>query len=398
MAQSQFSPENYDVIVVGAGISGAVMAERCASQGDKKVLVLEKRNHIAGNCFDEKNPHGITVHKYGPHLFHTSNEAVWRYLSCFTDWRNYEHEVVAHIDNKLGPVPFNINSLYVWFPREEALLMEDELLTEYGQDAEVSIMKLRESQSPKLRELAEFVYQKLFVNYTVKQWGVSPESISPEVIARVPVRVNRNNLYFKDKYQAIPAQGYTHLVERILDHPNITTLLNEDVMSVIRLDQASGTIFINNLEFGGAFVYTGMLDELFGFSKGELSYRSLQFKLETIDVEQFQSKTTVNYPNAPELTRITEFKHILQEKSPSTTIVREYPQDYDRYDSAKNIPYYPMFTSDNLKRYDQYKQMAARYSGLIPLGRLAEYRYFDMDDAVANALTVAEKLNLQPSA
>ncbi len=390
MAIGQFNPENYDVIVVGAGISGAVMAERCASQGNKKVLVIEKRNHIAGNCFDEKNSQGITVHRYGPHLFHTSNEQVWTYLSGFTEWQHYEHEVVAHIDDKLGPVPFNLNSLDVWFSEAEAKLLSDELLAEYGEGSEVSIMKLRESRSANLCRLAEFVYQKLFLNYTVKQWGVSPESISPDVLARVPVRINRNNCYFKDKYQAIPKHGYTKLIEKILDHPNITTILQEDALPNISFDQAACSVVINGLVFAGEIFYTGMLDELFGFCYGELSYRSLQFKFETLEMSQYQPKATVNYPNALAMTRITEFKHILKEQSAYTTIVREYPQDYDRHDKLKNIPYYPLFTTDNSARYGQYKTLAEKFPKLFPLGRLAEYRYFDMDDAVANAFDMAE--------
>lgn len=386
-------PFKPDVIVVGAGLSGAVMAERFASVLGKKVLVLEQRNHIAGNCFDEINEYGINIHRYGPHLFHTDNKEVWKYLSGFTDWIPYEHQVLASINNKLGPVPFNLNSLKIWFPKESLADIEHTLVSLYGWGAHVPITELRQSQHPELKMLAEFIYEKLFLNYTVKQWGVKPDQISSEVLSRVPVRISRDNRYFPDQYQAVPRHGYTQMVNRILDHPGIALKLDVDGLKNISLDANRDRILVNGENFKGWLVYTGMIDALFNNACGALQYRSLQFEFQTLPCAQFQRSTTVNFPNHPTLTRITEFKNIVPVASDVTTIVREYPQNYDKLNPQKNIPYYPLFTEENTEKYHQYKLLTEKFSKLIVVGRLAEYRYFDMDDAVANALCKFDQVN-----
>ena len=381
---------DFDVIVVGAGFSGAVMAERFASQQNKKVLVLEQRPHIAGNCYDYTDDSGITVHHYGPHLFHTNKEHVWQYLSQFAKWTPYEHKVLGSIDGKLVPIPFNLNTLHQLFPYVQAQEIESLLIEHYGAGGKVPILELRKSPYTTLQQLAELVYEKFFVNYTTKQWGCSPEDISPEVTARVPIVISRDDRYFHDKYQAIPSQGYTQLIANILNHDNIEVRLNTDATSLIRLIDATKSVEFKGQEFNGKLVFTGMLDQLFDYSDGELPYRSLQFDFQTLDTPEFQPNTTVNYPNEHAYTRITEFKHILKQGSDQTVIVKEYPQYYDRNDPTKNVPYYPIFNQDNQQKFDQYKKRLAYFKNIISAGRLADYKYYNMDDAVGNVLSYFE--------
>ncbi|ABG41575.1 UDP-galactopyranose mutase [Paraglaciecola sp. T6c] len=386
---------SFDVIVVGAGFSGAVMAERFASQQNKKVLVLEQRSHIAGNCYDYTDDSGITVHQYGPHLFHTDKEHVWQYLSQFTQWTRYEHKVLGFIDGKLVPIPFNLNTLYQLYPDEQAQEIEALLVQQYGAGGKVPILELRKSQFATLQQLAELVYEKFFVNYTTKQWGCSPEDISPEVTARVPIIVSRDDRYFHDKYQAIPSQGYTQLIANLLNHDNIEVQLSSDASSLIRLNDATKSVEFKGQAFDGKLVFTGMLDQLFDYSDGELPYRSLQFDFQTLNIREFQPNTTVNYPNEHAYTRITEFKHILRQQSDQTVIVKEYPQDYDRHNPNKNVPYYPIFNQANQERFEQYKQRLQAFENVITAGRLADYKYYNMDDAVGNALNIFNRFTGQ---
>jgi len=380
----------FDVIVVGAGFSGAVFAERCASVKGLKVLIIEQREHIAGNCFDYHDQHDVLIHKYGPHIFHTAKQDVWAYLSQFTNWREYQHEVLASIDNKLIPVPFNLNSLKLWYVEAEADKLKEKLVSRYGYGHKIGIQTLRETDDGELKALAELIYEKVFVNYTSKQWGVSPEDISPEVIARVPVYISTDNRYFQDEYQAIPADGYTSLFESMLSHPNIELELGQNAMEMIRLDKATGGILFRGEPFQGKVVFTGMIDELFDFEFGELAYRSLQFQFENHHKESFQTNATVNYPNDHLYTRITEFKKITGQVTDTTTIVKEFPQDYDRNDEHKNVPYYPMFNAKNEKLYSAYRTLTERYESLIVFGRLGDFKYYNMDDAVKRSLDVFE--------
>ena len=382
-----------DVIVVGAGFSGAVIAERCAAVAQKRVLMLEQREHVGGNCYDYKNEDGILIHHYGPHLFHTNKKKVWEYLSQFTDWHPYEHKVLTRVDKQLVPLPFNLNTLGMLYEKDEAKAIECLLQDQYGYGARVPILELKRSSLNELRTLGQLVYDKFFVNYTVKQWGCKPEDIAPEVTARVPVVISRDDRYFHDEYQAIPVDGYTVLLERMLSHPKITINLNCDASSRISLDQLSGEIYFDGEIFEGVLVFTGMLDALFDYVHGELPYRSLQFVYERHRKEFYQPATTVNYPNEERYTRITEFKNITPVVSDYTVIVKEYPQDFDRQDPLKNVPYYPVFNAENMEAHGVYKRMAQRFSNLVVLGRLADYQYYNMDDAVNNALSCFERLS-----
>lgn len=382
---------SWDALVIGAGFSGAVMAERFASVKGWRVLVLEQREHVGGNCYDFQNEHGIIVHRYGPHLFHTSKTQVWEYLSQFTEWHPYEHKVLTSVDGQLVPLPFNLNTLHQLYDPKQAYCMEQVLVASYGEGARVSILQLKANPDELLQSLGRYVYERFFVNYTTKQWGCHPEDISPEVIARVPVVISRDNRYFHDTYQAIPRAGYTALFNQLLASPRIEVQLNQNAMQRIHLEKRTGQILLDGSPFMGPVIYTGMLDELFGFCAGELPYRSLQFEYETLNQPQYQPATTVNYPNEHRYTRITEFKHILPCSSQQTTIVREYPQDYQRNDPQRNIPYYPVFTEQNQRAYEHYSDMLLNFPSLVALGRLADYRYYNMDDAVDRALNCFEE-------
>ena len=378
----------FDTIIIGAGFAGAVLAERLASQQNKRILIIDKRQHIGGNCYDRFDEHGVLIHQYGPHLFHTDNKEVFDYLSQFTQWNPYQHEVLAFIDGQKVPVPFNLNSLHALFPESLANSLEKKLIKQFGYGIKVPILELRQVEDSELKMLADFIYEKIFVNYTAKQWGKKPEDISAEVTARVPVHISRDNRYFQDKYQAIPSHGYTKIFERMLDHPNISLLLNTDFNDVFKLDLTTQSMQFMESEFTGQLIFTGLIDELFEQQFGELPYRSLDFHFEHLSSDQYQEKTTVNYPNDYDFTRITEFKHISQQTISGTTIVKEFPQDFDRNDPQKDIPYYPVFTPENKEKLYHYLSFSEEFKNITLVGRLAENKYYDMDDIVARALQV----------
>lgn len=370
----------FDVVIVGAGISGAVTAERFASDG-KKVLLIERRRQVAGNCYDERDDNGILIHKYGPHLFHTDDAQVWQYLSRFTDWQIYFHRVKAIVDGQAVPLPFSLETLREVFPKSLATRLEAALLKNFEYGQRIPILELKKSADTDLQFLADFVYEKIFLHYTEKQWGLSPEKISGAVTARVPVLIGRNENYFGDRFQAMPKRGYSELVKNLLDHKNIKLLLNTDFHEVMAL--RGDEIFLFGRKFDGRLIYTGQLDELFDKKFGALPYRSLDMRFETIDAENFQSAPVVNYPNNFDFIRITEFKQIHPAKSLRTTILREYPQAYV---AGENEPYYPLFTDEARAAYEKYFAELSRFKNITAVGRLAEYRYYDIDDAVKRAL------------
>lgn len=371
----------FDVLIAGAGISGAVLAENFAH--DKKVLLIEKRQHIGGNCYDEIDGNGILIHRYGPHLFHTDNAEVWNYLSKFTEWQIYRHKVLAVIDGQPVPLPFNFNTLYKVFPKNLAMRLENALLKNFEYGKKIPILELKNSNDKDLQFLADFVYEKIFLHYTEKQWNLPPEKIDGAVTARVPVSISRDDGYFTDKFQAVPKHGYAAMIQKMLNHKNIKLMLNTAFNEVAEIKD--GKIYLFDSEFKGKIFYTGQLDELFNYKFGALEYRSVDMKFETVDAEKFQTAATVNYPDNYDFTRITEFKHIHPAKSARTTILKEYPQNYQ---VGKNDPYYPVFTDAAKNSHAKYLNELKNFPQIIPVGRLAEYRYFDMDDAVKNALEI----------
>ena len=380
---------HYDCLVIGAGFAGAVTAGELARRGGKKVLVLERRDHIGGNAFDRPDSAGVLIHQYGPHIFHTAKKRVFDYLSQYTAWRSYQHRVVANVHGVEMPVPFNLTSLELAFGVEKAGRMAEKLIAKYGAETKVTVLQLRENTDPELTALADYVYENVFLHYTMKQWGQTPEEIDPNTIARVPVFLSRDDRYFQDPWQGMPALGYTPIFQRILDHPGITVELGVDAKD--RLTLKNGAALLDGARFDGPVVFTGAADELFDFQYGRLPYRTLDFDFETCQRDVFQSHGTVNYTVSEDFTRITEFKHLTGQVLPGvTTIVREYSRAYTG--AAGETPYYAILNPANNALYARYKALAEGYGGLHLLGRLAEYQYYNMDAIVERALTLADHL------
>lgn len=381
----------YDVIIVGAGFAGAVLAERLAHR-DKQVLVIDSRGQIGGNAYDYMQD-DILIHKYGPHIFHTNYKEVFDYLSNFTKWYKYEHKVVGHIKDKIVPIPFNLKSIEECFDQDKSDKLKEILKITYGDGKKVPIMELLKNEDEDIKELANFIFENVFKYYTMKQWGLEADELDSAVTARVPVSVSYDDRYFNDEYQYMPKDGYTKIFEKLLDNKNIELRLNTYSKDLISLKD--GKIFFDGELFEGKLIYTGAIDELFDYSLGELPYRSLDLKLERKD-GTYQKKATENYPCPKEeraYTRITEYKHFMENEIEDLTYIHiEYPMAYDRNAQIGNIPYYPVFTEENDRRYKSYVELANNYENLILIGRLAEYRYYNMDAIVKKALEVASTL------
>lgn len=376
-ARSFVPRRSFDWLVVGAGLTGATLAERIASQLGQTVLVIDRRSHIAGNIYDIVDENGIRVHRYGAHIFHTSSETVWRYLSEFTDWRAYEHKVVASVSGRLVPLPCNLNTLDALLGEKDAAPLARALIEEFSFGARIPILRLIEHEDRRLAELGSFLYDSVFVNYTIKQWGRRPEDLDPAVTARVPVVISRDDRYFRDPYQALPADGYTTMVSRMLDHDRITVALSTDH------DEIGDSLRCKRV------VFTGPIDEHFKGIYGPLRYRSLRFEDAQLPVGPYQPTAVVNYPNEHDFTRIIEHAHFGRATTGSTRITREYPEEYR---PRHNEPYYPVPVESSRLLYK-------RYAALLPeeavttifAGRLARYRYLDMDQAVNHALQIFKR-------
>ena len=381
----------YDCLVIGAGLAGSVAARELAERGGKRVLVLERRNHVGGNAYDCFDEAGVLIHQYGPHIFHTNSTRVFDYLSRFTRWRPYEHQVVANLPDGDGrleyPVPFNLVSLRAAFPPEKARALAEKLVSAYGMEKKVTILELRQNPDPELSALADYVYGHVFVRYTMKQWGQLPEEIDPATTARVPILLSRDDRYFQDPYQGMPLEGYTPLFQRMLDHPRITVELGVDARERMALED--GVIRLDGEPFAGPVIYTGEVDELFSFRFGHLPYRTLDFDFETLEVDRFQPTATVNYTVSEDYTRITEYKQLTGQVVPGrTTIMEEYSRAYTG--SPGEIPYYAVISPENNALYGRYRDLAGGFSNLHLLGRLAEYKYYNMDAIALRALTLCD--------
>lgn len=366
-----------DTLIVGTGISGAVSARLLAEKGHK-VLIIDKRPHIGGNCFDYKDENGIIIHKYGPHIFRTDNEEVWQFLSRFTAWHKYIHKVRAIINGKEVPIPFNFTSIDTLFDKTKAEIFKEKLIAKYGENKKIPILELKKSDDKNLQELATFIYEKVFYHYTLKQWGFKPEDLGGDALARVPVYTSYYDGYFTEKYQAIPKDGYTKMFENILNHPNIKVKLNTDFKD------------LPDVKYGHLF-YSGPIDEFFNYKLGALPYRSLNFEFRTSPQKQFQNAAVVNYTGKEPYTRITEFKHFLSQETPKTTIAYEYPAAFE---ISKNERYYPIPKKENEQLYKKYLELAKKEKNIYFIGRLGEYKYYSMQSAVAAILEFVKKLKL----
>ena len=360
------------ILIIGAGITGITLAERFVSAGNE-VLLIEKRDHIGGNCYDYKDKSGILVHKYGPHIFHTNYQEVWDYLSQFTDWLYYQHKVLGVINGKFVPIPFNLNTLYELFPLKFAQKLEETLIQNFGYNQKVPILELKKIKDKDLKFLANFVYEKVFLHYTEKQWGLKPEEIDASVTARVPVVISRDDRYFQDKYQGMPKEGYTKMFEKMLKNENIEIQLSTDYKKLK-----------NKIQYNFLF-YTGPVDEFFNYKFGKLDYRYLKLDFQTFNQESYQPSAVVNYPNDYDFTRIIEFKKLTQQNHRKTTIGIEYP-------GSEGFMAYPVLDEKNKELFQKYLKEAEKLKkqNIYFVGRLAEYKYYNMDEAVRSALGISK--------
>ena len=359
----------YDYLIVGAGLAGAVMAERLATQKGKKILLIDQRNHIGGNTFDFYNQDGVLVHKYGPHIFHTNSLEVFEYLGQFTAWRAYEHKVLASVDGMLVPIPINqntINELY-------GMALNSSEVQQYLQSKSESPARVITSEDVVCSKVGRELYEKFFKGYTRKQWNLDPSELDASVAARIPTRNNRDNRYFTDTYQAMPLHGYTKMFEKMLTHPNISVMLNTDYKEIEKV-----------IPFR-EMIYTGPIDYFFDYCYGKLPYRSLDFKFETFDADLVQPTGTINYPNEHLYTRTTEFKYLTGQKHHKTTVVYEYPK-------AEGDPYYPIPRKENTDLYKRYQVRSQGLKNIYFTGRLASYKYYNMDQVVAQSLSLYKQL------
>ena len=382
----------YDSIVIGCGFAGATVARELAERKGHKVLVIDKRSHVGGNCYDRKDEYGILIHQYGPHIFHTNSKKVYDYLSRFTKWYDYRHEVVGNIYGKELPIPFNLNTLSMVFG-ERAPHLEEILIREFGEGARVPILQLMNHENLELKEIADYVYENIFLKYTMKQWGKSPKEIDPAVSGRVPVLLSRDNRYFQDTYQGMPKDGYTQIFEQMLDYEGIELRLDCDAKKILTIQPDSDTpVLLDGSVFEGNVIYTGALDELFDCCYGRLPYRSLRFDFEHYDKPFYQSHGVVNYTVSEDYTRITEFKYLSgQLDKKDTTIVKEYPMPYSGKEGE--IPYYAINNPENQERFEQYEKLVSKIPGFYLLGRLAEYKYYNIDAIVERALSLAADID-----
>jgi UDP-galactopyranose mutase len=359
----------FDYLIVGAGFCGSTLAERLARAG-KNVLVVDRRQHVGGNAYDHYNDDGLLVHRYGPHIFHTNSKDVFEYLSMFTAWRPYEHRVRASVNGQLVPIPINLDTINALYGTRLTSFEVDAFLAERA----VQRSPIATSEDVIISKVGRELYELFFKHYTRKQWGLDPSELDAQVIARIPVRTNRDDRYFSDTYQAMPRHGYTRMFQRMLDHPRIKVLLNTDYAEI------EGAMPYD------AIIYTGPIDEFFGYRFGRLPYRSLRFEHVTVSEAQAQPVAVLNYPNQHAYTRVTEFKHLTGQVHPHSSLVFEYPSD-------EGDPYYPIPTERNAELYKRYQALARETSGVHFAGRLGTYKYYNMDQVTAQALTLYRKLS-----
>lgn len=379
----------YDAIVVGCGLSGAVVARYLAEEKNKKVLIIDRRSHIGGNMYDYKDEHGILVHKYGPHTFHTKEKKLYDYMCRYAEWEEYHLTCGAVINGKYTPTPFNFQTIDDFFEKEKANAIKCAIKESYPNSEFATVLELLQHENDLIREYANFLFDNDYSLYTAKQWGVSPKEIDPSVLKRVPIRFSYEEGYFDDTYQVMPETSFTNFFENILNHPNITVCLNTEAKTVILLERKTKRIRYNGCEFGGRVIYTGPIDELFDYEYGELPYRSLRFEWRSENTDSFQEAPVVAYPQEDEFTRITEYTKLpVQDTNGWTTYAIEYSLPYKK--GIKAEPYYPVLTEESQEIYQKYLKESKAYDNLLLCGRLADFKYYNMDQALECAIHVCD--------
>ncbi len=381
---------NIDCLVIGCGLSGSVIARYLAEELGKKVVIWERRNHIAGNMYDYVDEHGILVHKYGPHTFHTNEKSLYDYMCRFGEWDDFRLTCMAQIDGKFTPTPFNFQTIDDFYSSEYAQNLKNELLTAYPNQEKATIVELMKHSQPDIRAYAMFLFEKDYSLYTAKQWGVSPSKIDISVLNRVPVLFSYKTGYFDDRYQVMPRISYTNFFKNLIDHPNIFVELGIEALDHISMSSSEDTLLIDGRPLNIPVIYTGALDELFA-QMGALPYRSLCFEWRYEDIDSFQDAPVVAYPQAERYTRITEYKKLPNQNVRGTSYAVEYPLTYRAGEGAE--PYYPLLTEESLRIYREFKKKAEKVKNLIFCGRLADFKYYNMDQALDRALKVCSKIS-----
>jgi len=380
----------YDAIIIGSGFCGSTIAHLAATKLGKKVLIMERRNHIAGNMYDEKYEGGILVHKYGPHIFHTNMDEVYNFVIGTGKWKNFNLKCKAVIDGISTPTPFNFDTIDTFYEEEKARELKKRLLEQYKGNKSVPVVDLLKSKDVLIREYAEFLFEKDYKPYTAKQWGISPYEIDVSVLKRVPVSLSYNDQYFSDQYQIMPENGYTDFFNSLLNNDLIEVETNCNALERIEVNERTKTITFDTKEFSNPIIYTGAIDELFDYKYGKLPYRSLTFDYKTYNMKSYQDSPVVAYPQADKYTRITEYSKLPIQESEKTVIAIEYPHDVNS--SANLEPYYPVPTDATSLIYNKYRKLANEYSNLYLCGRLAEYQYYNMDNAIMRAIETFNKI------
>lgn len=382
--------DNMDCLVIGCGLSGGVIARYLAEELGKRVVIWERRNHIAGNMYDYVDVHNILVHKYGPHTFHTVKKPLYDYMCRFGEWDEYHLTCMAQIDGKFTPSPFNFQTIDDFYAPEQAACLKTGLAEAYPSQEKASIVDLIENSDPVIHEFAMFLFNKDYSLYTAKQWGVPASEIDVSVLKRVPVLFSYKTGYFDDPYQAMPHVSYSHFFNALLDHPNIKVELGVEALKHLSVASNGKKLLIDEKPTDIPVIYTGALDELFGRSEGALPYRSLHFEWKHADIDSFQDAPVVAYPQAQDFTRITEYKKLPVQNVRGTSYAVEYPLHYRAEEKAE--PYYPVLTAESQKQYALYKNKADKINNLFYCGRLADFKYYNMDQALERSLEICEAL------
>ncbi len=381
--------KKYDILIVGAGFAGSIIAREFANIG-KKILIIEKRNHIAGNMYEKKLENNVRAHVYGPHIFHTNKKYIFDYIKQYSDFYFYELRVTGLVDNTLIPIPFNFKSLELLFNEEDSKIIIDKLKIYFPDQKTVSVIELINHNDIIIRNFGDFVYNKVYVNYVAKQWNVTIDKIEASVINRVPIVLSYDDRYFQDQYQFMPKEGYTNLFENMLHHDNIDIHLNTKANSLIKI--SDDKIIFDDKIFNGILVYTGAIDELLNYKYGALPYRSLDLHYESYDMNYYQASAVVSHPNDAKYTRITEFKYLTNQFiDGKTSILKEYPLAYD-YKNEESIPFYAIMNKENIAKHQDYINSVKNIKNLYFCGRLADYKYYNMDEIIAKSLDFFDKI------